>query len=381
MRFAEIIGQEDVKMRLIRSAKEGRISHAQLFLGPEGGGAFALAAAYIQYILCEKRSGSDSHQDDSCGSCAPCLKIAKLSHPDVHLSFPVILSESKTSDGLIAEFRERILETPYMNYRYWLDSIEGNNKNGVIGVDESAGILHKLVYKAYEAEYKFMLVWMAEHMNTQAANKLLKIIEEPPEKTVFILIAEDTEEILPTILSRCQVVKIPRLPDEHIENALVEKGFSNKEEAKSIATLAEGNFWEAQKQITQLEENLERLDTFRQWMLFCFKKDVPGIIQFTDDLSGGGREKLKILLSYSLNMFRQSIIANYGGNEMVHLRGNEREFIVKFANYIHGSNIIELTEAFDKAYYYLERNGNPKIVMFDLSLTAMKLINKQQVAR
>lgn len=376
MKFAEIIGQEDVKMRLIRSVKEGRISHAQLFLGPEGGGAFPLAQAYIQYILCVNKSDADS-----CGECASCQKVSKLSHPDVHLSFPVILSESKTSDGLIAEFRERAIETPYMNYRYWLDSIEGNNKNGVIGVDESAGILQKLVYKAYEAEYKFMLVWMAEHMNPQAANKLLKIIEEPPEKTVFILIAEDAEEILPTILSRCQVVKIPRLPDEQIENALVQKGLSNQDEAKSIATLAEGNFWEAQKQITQIEENLERLDTFRQWMLFCFKKDVPGIIQFTDDLSAGGREKLKMLISYSLNMFRQSIIANYGGNEMVHLRGSEREFIAKFANYIHGSNIIELTEAFDKAFYYLERNGNPKIVMFDLSLTAMKLINKQQVAK
>lgn len=376
MQFAQIIGQQEVKDRLIRSVLDSRISHAQLFLGPEGAGAFSLAVAYIQYILCEKKS-----ENDSCGECAPCLKVSKLSHPDVHLSFPVILSESKTSDGLIAEFRERSLETPYMNYRYWLDSIEGNNKNGVIGVDESAGILQKLVYKAYEAEYKFMLVWMAEHMNAQAANKLLKIIEEPPEKTVFILITENAEDILPTILSRCQVVKVPRLRDEEIENALVEKKLSGEGEAKSIATLAEGNFWEAQKQITQIEENLERLDTFRNWMLFCFKKDVPGIIQFTDDLSGGGREKLKILLSYSLFMFRQCIIGNYAGNELVHLRGNEREFIAKFAQYIHGSNIIELTDAFDKAYYFLERNGNPKIVMFDLSLTAMKLINKAQVEK
>jgi DNA polymerase-3 subunit delta' len=269
-----------------------------------------------------------------------------------------------------------------MNYRYWLDSIDGNNKNGVIGVDESVGILHKLIYKAYEAEYKFMLVWMAEHMNPQAANKLLKIIEEPPEKTVFILIAENQENILPTILSRCQVVKIPRLPDVEIENALVEKKMvASHEEARSIATLAEGNFWEATKQITQIEENLERLETFRNWMLFCFKKDVPGIIQFTDDLSAGGREKLKILLSYSLYMFRQSIVANYGGDQLIHLRGNERDFIIKFAKQIHGGNIMELAEAFDKAYYYLERNGNPKIVMFDLSLTAIKLINKAQVEK
>jgi len=376
MNFSQIIAQQEVKERLIRSVQDSRISHAQLFLGPEGGGAFPLALAYIQYILCEKKG-----EHDSCGQCAPCLKVSKLSHPDVHLSFPVILADSKTSDGLITEFRERVLETPYMNYRYWLDSIEGNNKNGVIGVDESAGILKKLVYKAYEAEYKFMLVWMAEHMNPQAANKLLKIIEEPPEKTVFILVAETAEDILPTILSRCQVVKVPRLSDEQVENALIERKLAVVEEARSIATLAEGNFWEAQKQITQIEENLERLDTFRQWMLFCFKKDVPGIIQFTDDLSAGGREKLKILLSYSLYMFRQSIVANYAGNELIHLRGNEREFLVKFSNFIHGGNILELTEAFDKAYYYLERNGNPKIVMFDLSLTAIKLINKQQVER
>jgi DNA polymerase-3 subunit delta' len=376
MNFSEIIAQQEVKERLIRSVQDSRISHAQLFLGPEGGGAFPLALAYIQYILCENKKAVDS-----CGQCAPCLKVSKLSHPDVHLSFPVILSESKTSDGVITEFRERVLETPYMNYRYWLDSIEGNNKNGVIGVDESAGILKKLVYKAYEAEYKFMLVWMAEHMNLQAANKLLKIIEEPPEKTVFILVAEKAEDILPTILSRCQVLKVPRLSDEQVENALIEKKLATPEEARSIATLAEGNFWEAQKQITQIEENLERLDTFRQWMLFCFKKDVPGIIQFTEDLSAGGREKLKILLSYSLYMFRQSIVANYVGNELIHLRGSEREFLIKFSNFIHGGNIMELTEAFDKAYYYIERNGHPKIVMFDLSLTAIKLINKQQVER
>jgi DNA polymerase-3 subunit delta' len=171
MNFSQIIAQQEVKERLIRSVQDSRISHAQLFLGPEGGGAFPLALAYIQYILCENKKA-----DDSCGQCAPCLKVAKLSHPDVHLSFPVILADSKTSDGLITDFRERVLETPYMNYRYWLDSIEGNNKNGVIGVDESAGILKKLVYKAYEAEYKFILVWMAEHMNPQSANKLLKII-------------------------------------------------------------------------------------------------------------------------------------------------------------------------------------------------------------
>lgn len=375
MNFSEIIGQQGVKERLIRSVKEARISHAQLFLGPEGAGALPLALAYIQYISCKNRS-----ETDSCGQCESCIKISKIQHPDVHLSFPLILSDSKTSDKMVTEFRDYALQTPYMNYRYWMDAIDGSNKNGVIGVDESAGILHKLVYKAYEGDYKFMLVWMAEKMNMQAANKLLKIIEEPPEKTVFILIAENQEEILPTILSRCQVVKIPRLSDTEIIDGLVQRLGVSPEEANSIATLSEGNYWEASKQVTQVEENLERLDTFRSWMLYCFKKDVPGIITFTEDLAGGGREKLKSLLSYSLYMFRQSIVGNYGGNDLVHLRGSEREFIAKFSKFIHGSNIIELSDAFDQAYYYLERNAHPKIVMFDLSLTAMKLINKAQEA-
>ncbi len=375
MYFNEIIGQQDVKERLTRSVKEGRISHAQLFLGPEGAGALPLALAYIQYILCQNRTESDS-----CGQCDSCIKVSKLQHPDVHLSFPLILADSKTSDKMVTEFREHALQTPYMNYRYWMDAIDGSNKNGVIGVDESAGILHKLIYKAYEGEYKFMLVWMAESMNMQAANKLLKIIEEPPEKTVFILIAENQEEILPTILSRCQVIKIPRLSDAEIIDSLIRKLGVTPEEANSIATLSEGNYWEATKQVTQVEENLERLDTFRAWMLYCFKKDVPGIIAFTDDLAGGGREKLKSLLSYSLYMFRQSIVGNYAGNDLVHLRGSEREFIAKFSKFIHGGNILELSDAFDKAYYYLERNAHPKIVMFDLSLSAMKLINKAQEA-
>ncbi|MCK6648491.1 MAG: DNA polymerase III subunit delta' [Bacteroidia bacterium] len=371
MLFQEIIGQQAVKERLVRSVKEGRISHAQLFLGPEGNGSLALAIAYAQYISCK-----DKKEDDACGVCPSCVKYNKLIHPDLHFVYPVALSKDvRTSTDVIAKFRESFLDNPYISLFKWFEQLDAENKQAVIGVEESGEILRKLSLTTYEAEYKIMVIWQAEKMNQAAANKLLKILEEPPDKTLFLLVCESEDQLLRTIVSRTQLIKIPKIADQDMLKALVERNGLTPEDAEKTAHLADGSYAEALLLINENENAAQNLLSFQKLMRASLKFDAKAVISWIDEVSAAGRERQKNFINYSLHIIRESMIINYGDPALTKLGKDEQDFVRKFAPFIHSNNIERFTEELNKAYYHMERNANPKILFMDLAFKFNELLN------
>jgi len=372
MKFQDVIGLDEVKQLLVSSVDENRVSHAQLFLGKEGIGKLPMALAYVQYLNCE-----DKKEGDSCGECPSCLKISKLAHPDVHFSFPIIKSgTSDVSDNYVSQFREAITHNPYIDHSRWYQFLGEEKKQGIIPTDESNLIINKLSLKAYEGGYKVLIMWGAELLHPSASNKLLKIIEEPPEKTIFILLAEDQEKILPTVLSRTQIIKFRNLSADEVEKGLVAKFNIEKESAKSLAFLTEGNFLEAMHLATDENDEQFNFVNFRNWMRLCFQRDVLGVVPWVEEIARIGREKQKIFLQYGLHLLRQCLIGNYGQDDLVRLFGSEKDFAGKFAPFIHSDNIVELMNAFDKAHRDIGRNANAKILFLDLSFEVFILLKK-----
>lgn len=371
MLFSQIIGQENVKERLLRSVKEQRISHAQLFLGPQGSGALPLAVAYAQYISCTNRG-----EHDSCNACPSCIKYNKLVHPDLHLVFPITLSkDSRKSDDLIAQFRELFLQKPYISLFDWFEELEAENKQAVIGTEESADIIRKLSLTTYESEFKIMIIWLPEKMNTTAANKLLKILEEPPDKTLFLLVCESEEQLLRTIVSRTQLIKINKLPDDMIAQTLVQQYQLTPEDASKMAHLADGNFSEALLLVGDIENNTLNLTNFQTLMRSCLKLNVKDIVSWVGGISESGRERQKNFINYALHITRQCFLMNGGGQVLVKLTEKELDFVKKFSAFVHFNNIEQFTEELNKAYYHLERNANPKILFTDLAFKFNELLN------
>lgn len=371
MLFSEIIGQQAIKERLIRSVKEGRISHAQLFLGPEGSGSLALAIAYAQYISCK-----DKKEEDSCGVCPSCVKYNKLIHPDLHFVYPVALSKDiRTSTDVIAKFREVFLDNPYITLYNWFEQLDAENKQAVIGVEESGEILRKLSLTTYEAEYKIMIIWQAEKMNQAAANKLLKILEEPPDKTLFLMVCESEDQLLRTIVSRTQLIKIPKIKDVELANALVQKRGLSVADAEKTAHLADGSYAEALLLISENENAAQNLLSFQKLMRASLKFDAKAVITWIDEVSAAGRERQKNFINYALHIIRESVIINYGDPSLTKLGADEQEFVKKFAPFIHSNNIERFTEELNKAYYHMERNANAKILFMDLAFKFNELLN------
>lgn len=371
MLFKEIIGQKATKERLIRSVKEGRMSHAQLFLGPQGSGSLALAVAYAQYISC-----ANKQEDDSCGTCSSCIKYNKLIHPDLHFVYPVALSKDvRVSTDLASAWRETFLENPYISLYNWFQSLDAENKQAVIGVEESGEILRKLSLTTYEAEYKIMIIWQAEKMNQSAANKLLKILEEPPDKTLFLMVCESEEQLLRTIVSRTQLIKIPRISDEDMMQALIDQNGLSPEAAEKTAHLADGNYSEARLLINENENAAHNLANFQKLMRASLKFDPKAVLSWIEEISSAGRERQKNFIGYSLHIIRESVVLNYGDAALVKLGADEQEFVKKFAPFIHGANISRFIEELDKAYFHMERNANPKILFMDLAFKFNELLN------
>ncbi len=375
MQFKNVIGHKEVKQRLISNVKEGRISHAQLFLGTEGGGNLPLAIAYAQYISCLEKT-----EEDSCGTCSSCVKFEKLVHPDLHFVYPVAanaeVKDKPVSSKYISNWREAILEDPYLSLAQWQSKLETGNKQLLISKYESEAILKTLSLKTYEAEYKTMIIWYPEKFNTSSANKLLKIIEEPPAKTLFLLVAQDAEQIITTILSRTQLVKVGRIKEEELQNELMTRYSIEQSAAHKIAHLSDGNFIEAKKLIEQSNSEDIFYNLFVTWMRSAFKGDVAGLITWTEEIASTsfGREKQKQFLNYGLHVFRESLITNYGNDELSRVANNEAGFLNNFAPYIHGANCLEIIELFNDASYHIERNVNPKILFLDVSLKLTKLL-------
>lgn len=375
MLFKDIVGQSEVKKRLVHSVEENRVSHAQLFLGAEGSGALPLALAYTQYILCKTRRAGEA-----CGMCASCTKIGKLVHPDVHFVYPIAIkkNESEKSTDVIAEWREAFLENPYLNLSDWFSHLNAENKQPIIGVEESAEILRKLSLTTYEGEFKVMILWMPEKMHASAANKLLKILEEPPDKTLFILVSENEEALLRTIYSRTQLIKITRLPDEEIKKSLVEKCALEPAEASRIAYLADGNYNAALKLTREGPSENLHLNRFREWMRMVFKADVVSALAWVEDIANAktGRENQKAFLLYGLNILRECLAGMYGDKKLLRVDGEELDFVQKLSTRLDGNLCKQLSDELNEAIIHIERNGSGKLIFTDLSLKCMKIIRQ-----
>ncbi len=371
MQFKEIIGQQAIKERLVRSVKEGRISHAQLFLGPQGSGSLAMAVGYAQFISCTNKT-----EDDSCGQCSSCVKYNKLIHPDLHFVYPVALSKDvKTSTGVASEWRSAFLDNPYITLFSWFEQLSAENKQAVIGVEESGEILRKLSLTTYESEYKIMVIWQAEKMNPAAANKLLKILEEPPDKTLFLLVCENEDQLLRTIVSRTQLIKINRLTDSELIDALVSNHGQTVEGAEKIAHLADGSYAEALMLVSENENAGQNLLSFQKLMRASLKFDPKGLMSWIDDLSSAGRERQKNFLNYALHIMRESVMLQYADAALVKLGADEQDFVKKFAPFIHAKNIENFIDELNKAHYHMERNANAKILFMDLAFKFNELLN------
>lgn len=369
MRFSEIPGNQEIKQKLIQSVKTGRVSHTQLFLGEDGSASFPLAWAYAQYLSCQNKA------EDSCGNCSSCLKFEKMVHPDVYWVFPVTTGKEThpISDHFISEFRELFLKNPYSTESQWYTHLGTDNKQGFISVKEATTLIKKISLKAYEGGYKFVLIWHAEKMHTSTANKLLKQLEEPPEKTIFILLTPQQELLLTTIISRVQITKVGHLSDFEIRNFLADKNI-DVEALNQAVHLSEGNISEALRLSEGNKGYKENTNRFQQWMRLSYQANILGITDWVDQISKIGRERQKVFLQYALHMLRESLIRNFASIDLQRLKGEEQDFTKNFSPFINENNAIELIEALEKAHYDIGRNASAKILFTDLSLKLVLLL-------
>ncbi|CAM4166731.1 ATP-binding protein [Flavobacterium antarcticum] len=382
MQFSEIIGQEHLKNHLTKSADGGRIPHAQLFVGPEGSGTLATAIAYAQYILCKNSDGENEDGNESCN-----LKFENLTHPDLHFIYPSVTALGITSKpksiDFIKEWREFVSENVYGSLFDWLNYLEAGNKQGEIRVDDAQEIVKLLSLKSYEGGYKIVIIWMAEKLNIAASNKLLKLLEEPTDKTLFLLIAEQEEDLIQTILSRCQVLHFNGLSENNIAERLITDFNIEEREARKIAHQSQGNFNKALKFINENGEDAAFEEWFVEWVRAAFRAKgnasaISDLIKWSETIAGIGRETQKKFLNYCIEMFRQALLINYQTTSLVYMEPKVAKFkLENFAPFVNGSNIDAIFAELSDAIYHIERNGNAKIVLTDLSIKLTRLIHKK----
>lgn len=370
MQFKSIPGQIEIKRHLLDEVDGGKISHAQLFAGKSGSATLPLALAFVQYLFCENKI-----ENDSCGECASCKKVEDLQHPDLHFSFPTVQTLSKTTNSLLPKWREKIKGQPIFNLFEWTKFIDEKERKPIIGTEESAEIIKKLTLKSYEGGYKVMLIWMAEEMNATCANKLLKILEEPPAKTLFLLIAENPDKLLTTILSRTQMIRIPSFSQEELQQVIEREGIS-KQLAQSIAARSNGSLIEARTIITDQTEAVLFRELFIKLMRVCFLKDVNAMLDWTEDVAELSREGQKQFSLYALHMVRQSMLKNYTGNMLLRVSEEEADFLIKFSRFISNNNVHDFADIFDKAYYHIDRNAFGKLLFTKVCFQVMRFIHK-----
>jgi DNA polymerase-3 subunit delta' len=374
MNFSQIPGQKEIIEKLIRSVHEERVSHAQLFAGPEGCGSMALALAYARFISCENRS-----ETDSCGTCKSCVKYEKMIHPDLHFVFPVIKGKKATdpvSDNYLEEWREFVKKSPFFTLNNWLDTIEVGNAQGLIFASEASEIIKKLSLKTFESDFKIMIIWLPEKMHPSAANKLLKMIEEPPEKTLFLLVSEEPDKVIPTILSRCQLIKIPSFASTDIERYLTGRFGLDSGKAADYSRVSTGNIIRAIELCENEDSSLANLERFKSLMRFAWKRDVISVINWAEEIASTGREAQKNFISFSLRILRENLMLSLGQkkNNLVFLAGEEAAFSGNFHPFITADNIYPLTDEFSLVHSHIEANGNAKIIFLDLALKVTRLI-------
>ncbi|TRO67372.1 ATP-binding protein [Christiangramia sabulilitoris] len=383
MLFNDVIGLPHIKNHLTTTADRNRIPHAQLFTGQPGSGVLSMAIAYAQYILCNNSGGENDNPEASACN----LKFRNFSHPDLHFVFPVAANEKikkhPISSHFLEEWRGFLNNNPYGSLYDWYQYVGIEKKQGQISVYEAQDVVKSLSLKAYEGGFKVMIIWMAEKMNIAASNKLLKLIEEPPNKTVFILVAEDEENIIQTIRSRCQSLHFPPLSETDIEEALIKREDCEPALARKIAHQANGDYTKA-IHIFKKNAGFEQFEAwFISWIRSAFKAKgnkgtILELVAWSEEIAALNRETQKSFLLYCLDFFRQSLLLNYKAKDLVYLEPSAEKFkLEKFAPFVHGNNIMDITEALEKAIYHIERNGNAKIILTDLSIKLTRFLHKK----
>ena len=374
MLFRDIVGQEAVKVELVRSYKKGRVSHCQLFCGAKGSGSLPLAVAYARMVLCGEVSGPDQSCD---------LKVSELKHPDLHFIYPVAntleVKSKAISVNFLQQWRKFFHSNAYGSLYDWYLSIGIENKQGKIGADEVSDIVKKMSLKSYEGGWKVTIVWMAEKMNLSATNKLLKLIEEPPDKTLFLFVCEDASLLAETLISRCQIIRLKNLSLEKVSAELLSRGYSN-EEARVASIKSLGNFNAALKFLNNsLNEKLFE-EWFLSWVRSAFKvkknkEAVLELISWSKALSKEGRETQKSFISFALELFRQALLKNYFLDSLTNFSPSTDFNFNSFSEFITGKNIEEISSELEKAYYNIQSNGNSQMIFMDLSLKLTRLIH------
>jgi len=383
MKFSEVIGQQAVKQRLLASVRGNRVAHTQLFLGPEGSGTLPLAIAFAQYLSCPHK-----HDNDSCGTCPSCIKYQKFAHPDLHFIFPTATNDKVKKNPQSELFQEEWLNFLQKNRGYvtqssWYETLGVGNKQGTIYARDANDVVKLLGFKPYEAKYKVVIIFQAERLHISASNKLLKSLEEPPDNTLIILIAERYEMIIPTVRSRAQLVKVPKLQMADIQDALLQQfpGKINAEQAPELTALSHGNWNLALELMEQVDESEYNFVKFRDWMRLCFRGNdylaLHGLIQ---ELSRLGREKQKRFLIYGLQVMHNSLLINTKLDLSVVAGAGEKDYLQKFAPYVNAANQKQMYELLNEAVYHIERNAHPGILFADLSFKLSELMQEGKKA-
>ena len=372
MFFKDIVGQEEIKRQLIKNVQENKIAHAQLFCGGEGIGKLPLAIAYARYISCLHPS-----EEDACGKCANCIKFNNLAHPDLHFIFPVVKKKNTkeiVSDDYIAEWRELIAKTPYFNLHTWLEEMGAENQQALIYVKESNEIIRKLNLKSSQGGYKIIIIWLPEKMNQECSNKLLKLLEEPAEQTVFLLVSEEPDALLTTIQSRTQRINIKGIDENDIKEALINIYGLQEQDATNIAHQCEGNFLKAIESISLNEENKLFFDLFVALMRLSYQRKIKDMKAWSETVATMGREKQKHFLGYCQRMIRENFIYNFHNRSITYLANDEEAFSTRFAPFINERNVMEIMNELNEAQRHIEQNVNAKMVFFDFSLKMIVLL-------
>ena len=371
MLYAEVVGHEALGAKLRESVRSGRVAHAQLFEGQEGSGALALARAHAQYLTCEQPT-----EADSCGECTSCKAHAKMQHPDLHWCFPFFKAdgqEKATSEPHQGTWREAMLEGPYLGVEDWLDRLGADRKQLFISVDEALEVNRKLGLKAFHGGWKVWICWLPETMRVDTANKFLKLMEEPTDRTVMLFVTQHSDRLLATIRSRVQRIQVPNLPLEEATQGLVQRWGVDADMAASLAHVSDGNLAQALR-MAKAGQDQPDLERFSAWMRSCWARDGRAMVEGSESFASLGREGQKRFLHFALHLIRQSIVGHYGAKELVRLTPAESAFLTKFSKFIHHDNVMALREALEEAHSDVAGNVNGKLVFVDLSLRVHRLL-------
>lgn len=376
MRFSDVIGQQEARDRLLQMVREGRLPHALMLCGPEGSGKLALAVAFASYLICPAHEG----HDDRCGACQQCRMLDRLQHPDLHFTFPTVKLPSMgadhkpVSDDFVREWQKLLSRGPYFTMEQWLAEMGATTQQAVITAGESDALTHKLMLKSSQGGYKVAVVWLPERMNGECANKMLKLIEEPPSQTVFIMVCEEPDKLLETIRSRTQRIDVHRIDTDSMARALVQRRGLDEEGARRVARMAAGNWLKALEALDADNENAKFFERFVFIMRAAYTKDVRKMKSWSDDLAGYGRERQRRFLAYFLRMVRENFMYNFHNPELCYMTADEEAFARNFARFVNEANVVQLTDMANTALRDIGQNANGKIVFFDLALRLTVLV-------